>query len=387
SPRRDPRPVSLVDVAPTVVARLGLPVAAPMQGLQLPRAGAAAPPRPFYASGLAYGPPQTAVVVGDEKEIAIDCPERLLRFDLRDDPAEKRPRDGSGTPLTALLARYRAGSRPGGSRIRLSSEKLARLRSLGYLRDGSSGAAAAVSARRPESVGIYDPRAATFALYPAAGTGAPRFVRFGASGDVPVVGDWDGDGVTDLGVFEPAAGAFRPDRAAAPIVVPPEIGAAAGDLPLAGDWDGDGIDTVAIYRPSIRTLFWADANRADARWLELHAAPAGFPVSGKWRCAGRSGLAFFTPDARFDFAEPNVVFRPPALGEPGDLPVAGDWDGDGTVTVGVYRPATGEFLLRNRLSGGAPDLVVDVGVREGIPVAGRWATEAADSAGAPRERR
>jgi len=33
------------------------------------------------------------------------------------------------------------------------------------------------------------------------------------------------------------------------------------------------------------------------------------------------------------------------FGQPGDLPVAGDWNATGTANIGVFRPNTGEWLL------------------------------------------
>ena len=38
----------------------------------------------------------------------------------------------------------------------------------------------------------------------------------------------------------------------------------------------------------------------------------------------------------------------------GDLPVAGDWDGNGTTTVGGYRPSTNTFYQTNDLKSGTP---------------------------------
>ncbi|HVF91412.1 MAG TPA: zinc-dependent metalloprotease family protein, partial [Blastocatellia bacterium] len=46
-------------------------------------------------------------------------------------------------------------------------------------------------------------------------------------------------------------------------------------------------------------------------------------------------------------------------GIPGDLPVSGDWNGDGIDTIGVYR--NGNFLLRNSNTNGFADLVVTFG--------------------------
>ena len=36
-----------------------------------------------------------------------------------------------------------------------------------------------------------------------------------------------------------------------------------------------------------------------------------------------------------------------SVGNRGDIPAAGDWNGDGTITVGVYRPPNSTFYLIN----------------------------------------
>jgi len=50
--------------------------------------------------------------------------------------------------------------------------------------------------------------------------------------------------------------------------------------------------------------------------------------------------------------------------------VAGDWDGDGVTTIGVFR--TGTFFLRNSNSAGTADLTVNYGVPTDRPVIGKW---------------
>src|SRR5205823_2802516 len=44
------------------------------------------------------------------------------------------------------------------------------------------------------------------------------------------------------------------------------------------------------------------------------------------------------------------------FGAPGWLPVVGDWDGNGTSTVGVFDPTFATWYLRNSNSPGAPDI-------------------------------
>jgi hypothetical protein len=63
---------------------------------------------------------------------------------------------------------------------------------------------------------------------------------------------------------------------------------------------------------------------------------------------------------------------PFTYGAPGDIPIVGDWNGDGIDTVGIYRPSNGKFYLRNSNTSGTADVVLDFGILNGIPVVGNW---------------
>ena len=76
--------------------------------------------------------------------------------------------------------------------------------------------------------------------------------RLRPPGDIPVVGDFNGDGIDDLGVYR--AGVWTLDidgnhemNAHDKVF---EMGG-ADDMPVAGDWDGDGIDEVGLFRDSV----------------------------------------------------------------------------------------------------------------------------------------
>jgi len=80
--------------------------------------------------------------------------------------------------------------------------------------------------------------------------------------------------------------------------------------------------------------------------------PGDLPVTGDWDGAGKTRIGIYRPatgewlldyngNGLSDAADKTYHFG----GQPGDLPVTGDWDGTGKTKIGIYRPATGEWLL------------------------------------------
>ena len=55
-----------------------------------------------------------------------------------------------------------------------------------------------------------------------------------------------------------------------------------------------------------------------------------------------------------------------ALGEPNDIPITGDWKGDGRDTIGVYRPTTSTFYLDHDNDGDVDEDPIQLGVF-GVP--------------------
>ena len=83
-------------------------------------------------------------------------------------------------------------------------------------------------------------------------------IQWGVLGDVPLRGDFDGDGKADIAIFRPSTGqwfvllaadAFA--RTKAYLVQWGQL----GDVPMAADYDGDGKADLAVWRPSTGTWF------------------------------------------------------------------------------------------------------------------------------------
>ena len=78
----------------------------------------------------------------------------------------------------------------------------------------------------------------------------------GEDDDLPVTGDWDGNGTTDLGVFDQATATFtlRSVDASGLSVLEVVPFGSAGDLPVTGDWNGDGVSDLGVWSPATATF-------------------------------------------------------------------------------------------------------------------------------------
>src|SRR5947209_20495916 len=105
--------------------------------------------------------------------------------------------------------------------------------------------------------GLYRGRSPQDGLWyaPASSGAGPFQIYFGATTDVPVPGDYDGDGRTDAAIFRPSTGLWYGPRTGAASIVIQTIVGQAGDVPVPGDYDGDGKTDPAIYRPSTGMYF------------------------------------------------------------------------------------------------------------------------------------
>lgn len=153
---------------------------------------------------------------------------------------------------------------------------------------------------------------------------------FGAATDVPVVGDWNGDGVTTIGVYRDGTFLLRNSNSAGRADITVHFGS-PGDTPVVGDWNGDGTDTIGVVTPS-------------GEWLLRNSNSEG--------------------PADLDFS----------YGAAGAIPVVGDWNGDGSESPGVVTDVGGvlHWELRDSASAGEPDYTFDLGASGDKPVTGDW---------------
>jgi hypothetical protein len=233
----------------------------------------------------------------------------------------------------------------------------------------------------PDTIGLYRPAISAFYLRNSNTSGFPDLsISYGAAGDIPVVGDWDGSGTTTIGLYRISNSTFylrNSNTAGFPDIAIPFGDGPGGDLPIVGDWDGDGVWTIGVYRPSTSTFYLRNSNTPGFPDLSIpYGAPGDLPIVGDWDGNGTTTIGLYRPSGSIFYLRNSNTIGFPDLSIPygaaGDLPIVGDWDGNGSVTIGLYRPTGSIFYLRNSNTQGFPDLSIPFGAAGDRPLAGDW---------------
>jgi 6-phosphogluconolactonase (cycloisomerase 2 family) len=134
--------------------------------------------------------------------------------------------------------------------------------------------------------------------------------QFGLPSDKLVPADYDGDGKIDIAVWREAAFAHFYILQSSNNTVRGEQFGTTGDVPIGiGYWDNDGQADVAVYRAA--------------------------------QTIGGESYFFYRPSS-----QPGVNFIPVRWGTAGDIPVNGDFDGEGRPDAAVFRPSEGRWYIR-----------------------------------------
>jgi hypothetical protein len=180
----------------------------------------------------------------------------------------------------------------------------------------------------------------------------------GIAGDIPITGDWTGDGYTKIGIYRSSNGEFILDNGDEMFDSGDKVysflstigGPQAGDIPVVGDWNGSGTTKVGIFRAGFEWILDYNGNgifdQGDVVY-QFGGVAGDVPVVGDWTGTGTSKIGvlregfFWILDANgngtFDGTAPGQDLAFPFGGITGDVPVVGDWTGDGVSKVGMFR--------------------------------------------------
>lgn len=156
-----------------------------------------------------------------------------------------------------------------------------------------------------------------------------EILKFGRYGDIPVPGDYTGDGRTDPALYRPGTGTWLIYDLGSGRIFLAKVGGKAGDIPVPGNWDGDA------------------AGRTEPAVMNS--------TTGEWIYALRRANGIWKADKKTRFK----------FGETGDIPVPADFLGDGHLQPAVYRPTEGIWLISKLYQ-------VNLGGAGMIPLAADW---------------
>ena len=144
-----------------------------------------------------------------------------------------------------------------------------------------------------DTLSIYRPSEARFYIInelgkDGGGLGAAEYsFLFGDAGDKPVVGDWDGDGVDEIGLHRETSGFFYYRNTLTTGIADGQLYFGdPGDRFVAGDWGVvDGADTPGLFRPSNLVFYFRHTltqGNADSQFTWTGAGSSWLPVAGRF---------------------------------------------------------------------------------------------------------
>jgi uncharacterized delta-60 repeat protein len=195
-------------------------------------------------------------------------------------------------------------------------------------------------------VGVFRPSDGTWYLN-RSDSGYTEY-PFGTSTDRPVVGDFDGDGESDIAVFRPSNGRWYVLRSTAGYMTA-QFGL-SGDIPFPADFDGDDKSDIAVFRPSTGVWYYLKSSANNASSVSQQFGLNGDrPVPGDYDRDGRADLAVFRPsNGSWYILGSSRGFYSVQFGLSTDVPIPADLDGDMANDIAVYRPPDGTWhVLRS----------------------------------------
>ncbi|MHC5537780.1 FG-GAP repeat domain-containing protein, partial [Singulisphaera rosea] len=197
--------------------------------------------------------------------------------------------------------------------------------------------------------------------------------------NIPITGDFNGDGITDVGVYIPsqdkfaltflnAQGQFVGGSSVSVFNFGYHTGG-VNSVPITGDFNGDGITDVGVYVPTDNKFaltflnsqgqFVGGSSQSVFTYGYHNGSVNSVPITGDFNGDGVTDVGVYIPgDDKFELALLNgqgqylggasnqsIFTYSYHTGGAYSVPITGDFNGDGITDVGVYVPPDDKFAL------------------------------------------